>query len=84
MEYTFVSFTQGTGPDDPSIVAVIVKYQDREICYTTYIAIDWTIVQDSAEYNAAVDPVVADVQGACSPTIDNPMYDPSLTACWNP
>lgn len=82
MNFTFVSFTQGTSAEDPSQVAIIVKYNDREICYTTYFTLDWTIAQDSDDYNAAIAAQVASVQACCSPTIPNPSYDSNLTSCW--
>lgn len=82
MDYTFVSFYQGTSGEDPSIVEIIVKYQDREICFHTYMDIDYTIVQDSDEYNAEIETVVQSVLQNCPAQIPNPTYDPSLTACW--
>lgn len=82
-DYTFVSFTQGTDNNtDPTVVVIIVKYNGQEICLPTGFVLDISIAQDSQAYFDAMDAVIADVRVHVPAEIENPDYDPVLTACW--
>lgn len=80
--YDVISFTQGTGDNDPSIVEIVVKYLGRAICFHTFLDIDWTFAQDGDDYIAAIEEVVLSVLECVPSEMPNPNYDSSLTACW--
>jgi hypothetical protein len=92
MDYNVVSFYQGTGPSDPSIVVIQVlfngtingiSYTNQPICANTSFSQDYSIIGvDAPETAANCEAQALSVLECVNPLSDNPNYDPSLSSCW--
>lgn len=93
--YVVVSYTPAIDAMYTGIAVITVNDGVRDCCLNSDIDIDYGVIQNDSAWDAAIDPVVAQValnmqEEIPNPAFDdrtmisNPSFDPSLVACYLP